>query len=216
MFEQVLEPIAAQIKQLRLRVRRTLFGTNNEKLDFLMDSFYKLDSNQRVGVLAGFAAGLSILVILVIGIYFAQVNSLERELDESFAALHKLQGMRRDFVQETKRYDSVIDSLQRATQSLSLKPFVEKTSKSVQVTVRDLAERKSDLPADIAMADRVKYANINVDISKVSIPRLMKFMVEIERSRSFLKIDDLEIRARYQDNLYFDAKLRVRGYSVEQ
>ena len=42
----------------------------------------------------------------------------------------------------------------------------------------------------------------------------MKFMSEVERSNKNLSIDNLQVRTRYGDRLYFEATAKVIGYRV--
>src|SRR5690606_30916036 len=71
-------------------VRTRLFGANNEKLDSLMDRFYKLIRQLRSGVLAPVVGGVGVLILMVVWVYFAKVNALKKDLSNSFAALHEL------------------------------------------------------------------------------------------------------------------------------
>ncbi len=215
-LDQVLDNVRAWNKNIRTRITKSLFGANNEKLDFVMDSFYKLNPQQRNLALAGSAGGLAFIVIIVLAFYFASVSRLESELNDGFAALYRLQSLKKDYAAENKNFDALIDSVQRKTQSVALKPLFQKIAETTKVNLQDIQEKTSDLPADSALAEKMKYANVQVSFNKISIPRLMKFLVEIERSKSFLTVSDLEVRARYQDALYFDVDAKIRGYSVER
>ncbi len=42
----------------------------------------------------------------------------------------------------------------------------------------------------------------------------MKFLSEVERSNKNLSIENLQIRTRYGDRLYFEASAKVVGYKV--
>jgi len=88
--DQILSGFSAQINRMFSPLKRRLFGANNETLDFIMDSFYKLSAEQRLGAIIG---GSVFAVMLIGGIfifYFSQVGSLENELNHSFNALHEL------------------------------------------------------------------------------------------------------------------------------
>ena len=51
-------------------------------------------------------------------------------------------------------------------------------------------------------------------LPNISIPRLLGFLVEVEKSNKYLRVQDLQIRGRYGTKLYFDSQVKVRGYDV--
>lgn len=196
------------------QIRKRLFGANNEKLDFFMDSFYKLSPNQRTGVLAGFVGVVALFVLGAIGLYFAQVNQLKNDLNGSFAALHELQSMKASYEQENRNFEKLVDTIDKKTRQLSLKPFFEKTANDLGVTIEGLNDQKAPLAADNPLAEKVQEVRVEMRLPNISIPRLMSFLVEIEKSNKYLRVQDLQIRGRYGTKLYFDGQVKVRGYDV--
>ncbi|MBM4252233.1 MAG: hypothetical protein FJ146_09700 [Deltaproteobacteria bacterium] len=192
--------------------KRQIFGANNEKLDFLMDSFYKLSPNQRTGVLAGGIVGVFLVVVMIFGLYFSLVNGLKSDLSQSFAALHELQSKKAMYEQENRNFEKLADTLERKTKQVSLKPFFEKIANEQSVTLEGLSDSQSPLPADNPLSDRIKEVRVEMRMPNISIPRLLSFLVEVEKSNKYLRVQDLQIRARYGTKLYFDAQSKVRGY----
>lgn len=195
-------------------IRRRLFGANNEKLDFLMDSFYKLNPNQQTGVLAGIVAIIAVFVLGAFLLYFSQVNRLKDDLSNSFAALHELQALKAAYEIENKNFEKLVDVIQRKTKQTSLKPFFEKIGNDLGVTIEGLNDQKAPLPGDSPLADKMQEVRVDMRLPNISIPRLLSFIVEIEKSNKYLRVQDLQIRGRYGTKLYFDAQVKVRGYDV--
>ena len=73
-------------------VKHRLLGANNERLDFVMDSFYKMEPRQKNFVLAGIVAAIVCFIAFAVFFYIAQIGALETRLNASFAALNTLQG----------------------------------------------------------------------------------------------------------------------------
>lgn len=195
-------------------VRRRLLGANNEKLDFFMDSFYKLSPNQRSGVLAGFVGIIGLFVLGAVGLYFSQVNRLKTDLNDSFAALHELQSMKSSYEQENKNFEKLVDTIDKRTRSVSIKPFFEKIANDMGVTIEGLSDQKAPLAAENPLSEKVQEVRVEMRLPNISIPRLMTFLVEIEKSNKYLRVQDLQIRGRYGTKLFFDAQVKVRGYDV--
>lgn len=210
----LIDKIKGQFSGSISLVRRRLFGANNERLDFFMDSFYKLSPNQRTAVLGGIVAVIGLFVLGAVALYFAQVQKLRRDLNDAFAALHELQGLKYTYEIESRNYDKLIETIERKTKQVSLKPFFEKTANDLGVTIEGLSDQKTALAAENPLAERVQEVKVDMRLPNISIPRLMNFLVEIEKSNKYLRVQDLQIRGRYGTKLYFDSQIKVRGYDV--
>lgn len=195
-------------------VRKRLFGANNERLDFFMDSFYKLSPNHRTGVLAGIVAFIGLLVLLAVLLYFSQVNRLKTDLNDSFAALHELQALRASYETENKNFEKLVETIDKRTRSVSIKPFFEKIANDMGVTIEGLSDQKAPLAAENPLSEKVQEVRVEMRLPNISIPRLMTFLVEIEKSNKYLRVQDLQVRGRYGTKLFFDAQVKVRGYDV--
>lgn len=210
----VADRFKGQIQTSLNAVRRRLFGANNEKLDFFMDSFYKLSPNQRTGVLAGIVGCIALMVLGAVGLYFMQVNRLKSDLSDSFAALHELKALRTAYDQENKNYEKLVETIEKRTKSVSIKPFFEKIANDMGVTIEGLTDQKTPLSAENALSEKVQEVRVEMRLPNISVPRLMTFLVEIEKSNKYLRVQDLQIRGRYGTKLFFDAQVKVRGYDV--
>ena len=208
------DKVKGQVSSITILVRRRLFGANNERLDFFMDSFYKLSPNQRAGVLGGIVAVIGLFVLGAVGLYFAQVQKLRQDLNDSIAALHELQGLKYSYDVESRNYDKLIETIERKTKQVSLKPFFEKTANDLGVTIEGLTDQKSPLAAENPLSEKVQEVKVDMRLPNISIPRLLGFIVEVEKSNKYLRVQDLQIRGRYGTKLYFDGQIKVRGYDV--
>ena len=196
-------------------LRKSLFGANNEKLDFVMDSFYKLSSSQRTGVLCGIVAAICLFVLAAFGLYFSQVHRLSDDFSNSIAGLHELKALRGQYEQESKNYDKLVETIDKKTKGQALKPFFEQIAQTLGVTLEGLSDTKVALAADNPLVEKVKEARAEVRLPNISIPRLLNFLVEVEKSNRFLRVQDLKVQARYGTKLLFDGQVKVRGYVVE-
>jgi hypothetical protein len=195
-------------------IRRRIFGANNERLDFFMDSFYKLSPNQRTAALGGVVGVIGLFVLGAVALYFAQVRKLRSDLNEGFAALHELQDLKYEFDVESKNYDKLIETIERKTKQVSLKPLFEKIANDLSITIEGLNDQKAPLAAENPLSDKLQEVRVDMRLPNISIPRLLMFIVEVEKSSKYLRVQDLSIRARYGTKMFFDSQLKVRGYDV--
>ena len=214
-LRQLIEQLRERLNQLMEQMRIRAFGANNERLDFLMDSFYKLEPKERVGVLAGVAGGIGFVIIVAFVIYFSQVSRLKAELNDTFVALHELQELKADYSIEDARFQRVIEQVQRKTGDLQVKPFFEKIARDALVQIEGLNVQKNPLDADNPLGLKMQEVKVkDLRINNTSIPKVLNFLIEIEKANNYIRVQDVEIRGRFGTRLYFDTKLTARGYMV--
>ncbi|MCB9228109.1 MAG: hypothetical protein H6618_00710 [Deltaproteobacteria bacterium] len=193
-----------------------IFGVNNERLDFVMDSFYKLNPSHRNAVLAGIVSLISGFVTLAIFIYYMQVSSLQNELNDTFNALNELKVLKTEVAMESARFDQLIEKVKGKTRSLHFKPFFERLSRQENVPLKSLSDRQPEMDANNPLASRIREVQVDLKISRVSIPKLLDFLISIEKSNHYLRIQNMKITGIYGNKLYFDVDILIRGYKALQ
>ena len=209
--DQISEVVENNFK----KVRMVIFGQNNERIDFLMDSFYKLTPQQRTGVLAG-GVGLVILFITgAVGFYFSQARALESELGSGIAALQELKHFKNLDLDQDRRFTELTGIIRRKS-NVNFKPFFEKIAQSKNVVIRDINEKVVDLPSDDPLSESFNRVNIEINVQKISIPRLLGFITEVEKSGNYVRLQDLKVMGQYGTKLYFTADLVFGGYQAKR
>jgi hypothetical protein len=211
---EVIEQVKSQWDELNRQIRIRIIGANNERLDLIMDSFYKLSPQQRTWAALGAVGAVTLVVFSAVALYFASVGSLKTQLTDGFRALHDLQQWKGDYQRESERFDRLADQIARRTRGVRLKPLVEKTAKETDVVLMGLNEQRLSLPAENILSQKIQEVRLDMSIQQVSVPKLMKFLSELEKANSYLNVQDLQIRGRYGTRLYFDAQVKVRGYAA--
>lgn len=210
-FDDLKTRLLSEIDQLKIRV----LGPNNERLDFVIDSFSKLDQNQQKGVLAGLFATIFFFVFIAFWIYFAQVSTLKNNLSESFEAIRQLESLSGQFTKEEKTFDKLLTRVRSKTGSIgSFKSHFETISRKESVNISSLNEKIVKIADENPLSTEMNQVKVDVDVDNISLPKIMKYIVAIEKSDKFLKVSDLKIRSRYGTKLYFDTQMSVKGYKV--
>jgi len=213
-IQALLEQLRGQIQQLIVDLKAQIFGENNERLDFLVDSFYKLSAPQRTGVLAGIFAGIGVFMTLFTIFYFVQINSLRNELSKSFEAIHELRELKTEYARIDATYSRLERDLSSATSEFRVKPFLEKIANEQGVLIEGINEQRLDLPSDNPLNSNFQETRVDWRLSNISIPKLLTFLVEVEKSGNYVRIYDLTIKGRFGNRLYFDATtIKAHAYS---
>jgi len=211
-WEQFIEKLKSRISEMVQKLLLEVFGQNNERLDFLLDSFNKLQPNQQRAALAGSAMAFLLMIMLGIWIYASQVGALRTELSDSFSSLRQFRSLANEFGMENSKFTLLIDSVKSKVDATSYKPFLDQLAKKNGLSLGQLDERDVAATEDSPMGKELRDVTIDVNFDNVSLPRLLKFLTEIEKSGKYVRIDDLRIRSRYGTKLYFDAKVLFRAY----
>lgn len=213
---EILEKIKGPFHNSLESIKRKVLGVDNERIDFIMDSFYKLAPTERNIVLGGILGFFIIVVLGAVSFYFIQVGSLRKELNQSFEAISELQVLSDEFTRVNQNFNDLITTVERKTKTFKVKPFFEKIAKQYQVNIDALTEQRVALTADNPLASKLEQVEIDMRLPKISVPKLLKFLSEIEKSKKFLRVHDLQVRGRYGTRLYFDGQLKVFGYVAKK
>lgn len=204
--------VRTQVQQLNKEIRRRLLGANNERLDLMVDSFYKLEPPQRNAVIVGGITSLVLIVVAFLALYFAQVASLNRELNKRFDALYEMRQQKHEYQVEDRKFAKLIESVTADSASLRIKPYFEKIANDQGVQIEGLTETKVPLAADNPMSEKLQEVKVEMRLNNISIPRLLNFIIEVEKGSGSIRVQDLQIRARYGTKLFFDVQLKGHGF----
>ncbi len=213
-LQSIRDSIQSLVGRVVDQIRRSLFGANNERIDFVMDSFYKLSPEHQTGVLGGVAGLLLVFVLGAFTIYYTRINALEDELNASFDALTEVRSLSMTYEQELKRYQDLKAVVSRNAAEFKPKVFFESKANQVGVQIADLRSQDTEIPAESPLAADFRYTQVEFKLPKVSLPRLLKFMEEVEKSNGNLNVHSLQIRTRYGDRLFFETSAKVIAYKT--
>jgi len=212
--DEFRDKLSNQWSSFTLEIRKRILGANNERLDLMVDMFYKLEPPQRNAVIAGGIAALGLIVVGFLAFYFSQIASLNRDLNKRFDALYEIRELREAYQRENTRFQGLVDTLQGSAGALRVKPFFEKIANEQGVQIEGLNETKAPLPTDNALGERFQEVRVEMRLNNISIPRLLNFVLEVEKGVGFIRIQDIQIRSRYGTKLFFDAQIKARGLSA--
>ena len=212
-FDDYKDQILNQWGLLTSSVRKKVFGANNENIDLLVDSFYKLEPPQRNAAIVGGAVGLVIIVVTFLGIYFAQLSSLNRDLNRRFDALYEIRDLKDSYLVESARFTALETSITGSSSTVRMRPYFEKIANEQGVKIDGLTESKAPLASDNALSAKFQEIRVEMRLNNISIPKLLAFLVEVEKWGGSIRIQDLQVQAKYGTKLFFDAKIKARSFA---
>jgi hypothetical protein len=171
-----------------------------------------LQPNEQRGALAGAAIAFFAMILMGLWLYISQVSVLRTELADSFSSLRQFRSLSNEYSMENKKFAMLVDSVKNKVDATSYKPFLDQQAKKNGLTLGQLDERDVAGVEDSPFSKELKDVSIDINLDNVSLPKLLKFMSEIEKSGKYIRVDDLRIRSRYGTKLFFDAKVLFRAY----
>ena len=192
-----------------------VFGSNNDRLDFIIDSFYQFSPTYQK-----FFAGLGVLglvgvFITIFYIYFSSLGYLQDKLYNTINGHKTLATLATNYYREDARFQALLTNLSDNIRVKSLKPFFEKVARDEELNLGSLNEKIFALSDGLILAENLDGVQIDVEIDNISLPKILKYLTTIERSRNHLSVSALTIKSRYETKLYFDTKITVKGYRVK-
>ena len=145
-------------------------------------------------------------------IYFSQTAELDKELEQRMYALNEFRKTRVHFNASKNRYKDLVSSITKKTQNLRLKSFFEKKMKEEQIDYRGLETRELESDPTNIIFEQIKEHEIDIRISKISIPKILNFIIKIEKSQHLISVKDLKIVGIYGTKLFFDLDIVFRSY----
>jgi hypothetical protein len=194
-------------------LRNAILGRQNERLEFIMDSYFKLSPEGRTAVVVGGVAGSIFLLISIIGIYLAALTSLQARLDSAFEAVNTLKDARYSYTNNKQKFADLERKLEAANQNLILISVLETKAKELGLQTSGFPAQlpTSDFAASNPLAGKYQNAKVKFNISNVSLKRIMDLVIAIEATPHLLRVVSLTIKPGYQNKLFFESTLEVEG-----
>jgi hypothetical protein len=200
-------------QQMMIPLRTAVFGRQNERLEFVMDSYFKLPPEGRTAALAGgFALGVLTLIGLV-ALYIAALGSLQGKLDEAFEATNKLRESQTAHAMNKQKFGDLEQKLEAANQGLILISVLETKAKELGLATSGFPAQLpvTDLPAGNPLAEKYQNAKVEFRVNNVSLKKISDYVIAIESTSHMLRVSSLKVRSLYQNKLFFDATFEVEG-----
>jgi len=215
-MNDVQEHSQGDVPRWLLPVRELIFGKQNERIEYFMDSYFKLPSEGRTAVIAGAFIFAGLVVFTFIGLYLSALSSLQAKLDGSFQAMNKLRAKQVEYAVTKKKFDELDRRIGNVTGSLQILSLLEDKAKSLDLqisgnTKTDKGSNEKDFIRGTPLADKYKSTRSEFRVSNVSLKKIIDLVVAIESDDKMLRVSDLRIKGLYQNKLFFDATFAVDG-----
>jgi hypothetical protein len=206
--------ISPKTSKLFLPLRNLVFGPQNERLEYLMDSFLKFSPEQRAAAVVGGILGFLLLLVGLISLYLGASSALQNDLDFAFSSTNRLKEVQVGHLVAKRRFAELESALQ-INQSLSLITLVEAKAKEMGILVGDFpSQQEISTPAAPLNASALKnhrIAKIRFSVNKSGLKKVVEFLVALESLPNRLRVSSLSIKRSFSDKLYLDASVEIEA-----
>ena len=196
-------------------LRKTLFGRQNERLEYLIDSYSRLSPEARMGtVVAGTFVGF-LAVFGVISLFVMGMGSLEKNLETSLASLNELKVLEAKHTSASQRFKTLSRGLEKATGSgFELITFLDQATKKMGLTDVKFKDKATitPLPDTNPLSTKLSQVETTFSIKEISLRKIIELVVSIESNKHKLIVTEVSINSFSTEKLFFRANFKVQGY----
>jgi len=205
-----------------LPIRELIFGKQNERIEYFMDSYFKLPAEGRTAVIAGAFLLAGLTVFGFIWLYLSALTNLQTRLDQSFQAMNTLRAKQVEYTVTKKKFDELEKRIANVTSSLQILSLLNDKSKSLGINEfpginkNDKPSSEKDFIRSTLLSDKYKTVRSEFRLSSVSLKKIIDFVVAIESDDKMLRVTDLRIKGLFQNKLFFDATIAVDSIEAKK
>jgi hypothetical protein len=202
-----------RIDVLLTPLRNLVFGKQNERIEYIMDSYFKLSQEGRTGVLLGGGFAIFLSGILMFTLYVSLLSSLETQTTEAIDLTNQLKDLQNTHMITKQKFADLETKLDAANQNLVVIGVLEQKAKDLGLATSGFPPQlpTTELPSFNPLAEKFQNAKVEFRLSNASLKKIVDYVLAIENAPHMLKVTSLKIKALYQNKLYFDATLEVEG-----
>lgn len=207
-----------------LPVREFVFGKQNERIEYFMDSYFKLPAEGRTAVIAGAFLFGGLAIFGLIAIYLSALNGLQSRLDNSFEAMNKLRAKQVEYTVTKKKFDELDKRIGNITSSVKMQSTIYGKIKSIGMEPDNGRINRTDKPSSEkdfirsspVLSEKYKTTRSDFRVNNISLKKIIDLVVAFESDDSLLRVTDLRIRGIYGTKLFFESNFTVDGFEVKQ
>ena len=203
------------IKNWKEKATEFVFGQNNERLDTLVEAYYRLQPKHRT-LIGAFLAIVGI-GILAAGIffYFNALSKLQSNMTTSLEVSRKIIQLDKSFAISHQKVANIKTHLIQNNHSLdyhNLFRAIAKDSRAGEVIVDDGGITMMPLAENDLFSQDFKRISIPITLPKTSLKGFIHFFIEVERVHHFLKVQQVSIEQSHDNKLYFTVHSKLALY----
>ncbi len=203
----------ARISQLIQTIRVIIFGENNNRLDFLIEYFYRLNHERRSLIIVTSIITGVVIFVLTILLYIIGLFSLQGKLNSAYSNANTLKEFKPLYMAVQGSFNELVNGLKSANSSLSLVSILDQKAKDIGIQVSGFPAKPvvSKFSSQSPFVDHFQKVSVDFKLNGVSLKKMMEYINTIEQMPNKLKVSKFHLLSITEAKLYFDVLLTVDG-----
>jgi hypothetical protein len=178
------------ISQVIQTSRTFIFGENNNRLDYLIENFYRLNHERRsMIIVASIATGVALFIITIL-LYVVGLFSLQGKLNAAYSNTNALKEFKAPYMAVQGSFDELVNGLKSANSNLSLVSVLDQKAKDLGIQTSGFPAKPlvTKFPSQSPFADQFQKVSVDFKLTGVSLKKMMEYINAIEQMPNKLKI----------------------------
>ncbi len=201
------------ISHLIQTIRTFIFGENNNRLDYLIEYFYRFNHERRSLIIVGSIVTGTVLFILTILTYIIGLFSLQENLNSAYSNTNALKEFKAPYMAVHLSFDELVNGIKSANSNLSLVSILDQKAKDIGIQASGFPAKPlvSKFSSQSSFVDHFQKVSVDFKLTGVSLKKMMEYINVIEQMPNKLKVSKFHLLSITEAKLYFDVLLTVDG-----
>jgi len=205
------------ITQIMTSLKLFIFGENNQRLEYLIESFYRLNHERRsIIIISSILSGITIFILSII-IYIIGLFSLQSNLNSAYNNSNTLKEFKAPYMALQGSFDELIHGIRSSNMNLSLVSLLEQKAKDLGVQTSHFPSKPliTKFTGQNPLVDLFQKESVDFKISGTSLKKIMEYINIIEQMPNKLRVTKFRLLSITEAKLYFDVLLTVEALVPE-
>lgn len=190
-------------------IRDVVFGVQNERIEALIDNFFRLTPEMRT-IVTGVSIGMAVLVfVFSIVFYFFTLSYLDRDLSDSFQALQDLQNLQLEHNRSRQSFDSLKKVIDESTKNFIFITYIDEQSQKMGFKAQGFPAQppRTSFPSDHPFSASYQMEEVTFTVSEISLKQLVEYLVSLMSVSPFMVLKTLQLRVSLTNSSFLNAKI---------
>jgi hypothetical protein len=212
-----MSKFSESISQIIPSLKLFIFGENNQRLEYLIESFYRLNHERRsIIIISSVFSGVTIFILSII-IYIIGLFLLQSNLNSAYNNSNTLKEFKAPYMAIQGNFDELINGIKSSNSNLSLASLLEQKAKDLGIQTSHFPSKPliTKFTGQSSLVDLFQKESIDFKISGASLKKIMEYINIIEQMPNKLRVTKFRLLSITEAKLYFDVLLTVEALIPE-
>jgi hypothetical protein len=194
-------------------VKNFVFGPQNERIEYLIDNFFRLTPESRAALALSGVVALVVMCCLIVVGYFSILKKFDNYLDESYTALQNLQVLQYQHARSKGSFSQLKNMIDSSTRNFVFITYVDQKSKELGLEATNFPAQppRTSFPANHPLYGSYQIEDLTFDVTGISLKQLVDYLVILQSVSPFMALKTLRMRSSLQSKSFLDVRVGLQA-----